>query len=82
MQKIEVLSPLPGTFYRKSSPEAEPYKKNGDSVEIGDVIGLVEVMKNFHEVKAQDSGANILFLIEDSVPIQPGERIAELEKSP
>jgi len=80
MQKLEIMSPLPGTFYRKPSPDAAPYKSNGDSVEKGDVIGLVEVMKNFHEIKAQDSGANIKFLIEDTDPIQPGQSIATLEK--
>jgi biotin carboxyl carrier protein len=48
----EIVAHLPGTFYRKPTPEDPPYKAEGDAVAIGDVIGLIEVMKNFHEVKA------------------------------
>ena len=44
MSKLEIRSPLPGTFYRKPSPDAAPYKADGDSVAVGDVIGLIEVM--------------------------------------
>lgn len=46
----QILSPLPGTFYRRPSPDQPPYKEVGDSVAKGDVVGLVEVMKSFHEV--------------------------------
>ena len=52
----EIRSPLPGTFYRKPSPEAAPFVEDGASVAVGDVIGLVEVMKSFHEVKAEVEG--------------------------
>ena len=79
MEKTKIISPLPGTFYRKPSPEATPYKNDGDSVKAGDVIGLIEVMKNFHEIKAERSGDSIIFRAEDSAPIQPGEIIAEFE---
>ena len=79
MEKTTIISPLPGTFYRKPSPEAAPYKNDGDPVKAGDVVGLIEVMKNFHEIKAEQSGENIVFRAEDSAPIQPGDTIAELE---
>ncbi len=80
MQKIKIISPLPGTFYRRPSPETDPYKVEGDSVKTGEVVGLVEVMKNFHEIRAEESGEKIVFLAKDSDPIQPGDIIAELEK--
>lgn len=79
MEKIKIISPLPGTFYRKPSPDAAPYKKDGEAVKSGDVVGLIEVMKNFHEIKAEGCGTSIVFRAEDSAPIQPGEIIAELE---
>ena len=56
MSKLEIRSPLPGTFYRKPSPDAAPYKADGDSVAVGDVIGLIEVMKTFREVHADAAG--------------------------
>ena len=56
MAHHDILSPLPGTFYRKPSPDAAFYKNEGDSVKKGDVIGLIEVMKSFHEVHADADG--------------------------
>ena len=46
----QILSPLPGTFYRRPSPDQPNFKSVGDAVAVGDVIGLIEVMKSFHEV--------------------------------
>ena len=52
MAQHQVLSPLPGIFYRRPSPEKSPYKEDGDRVAERDVIGLIEVMKQFTEVHA------------------------------
>src|SRR5216683_326971 len=64
MSKLEIKSPLPGMFYRRPSPEAPPFRNDGDPVTADDVIGLVEVMKSFHEVKAGVAGKAIRFLVE------------------
>ena len=79
MSKLEIKSPLPGTFYRKPSPDAAPFKADGDSVAAGDVIGLIEVMKTFHEVRAGLDGAGITFVADDNEPIMAGQVIAEVE---
>jgi biotin carboxyl carrier protein len=73
-----IRSPLPGTFYRRPSPEAEPFVSDGDRVEPGDVIGLVEVMKTFHEVKSSQGGVVERFLVENEDPVDAGQEIAEL----
>lgn len=75
----EILSPLPGTFYRRSSPDVAPYKSEGDAVAEGDVIGLIEVMKSFHEVKATASGTLKRFLVDNEDAVMAGETLAELE---
>ena len=79
MSKIEIRSPLPGTFYRASSPDAPPFKADGDSVASGDAIGLIEVMKTFQEVPAGVDGGKITFLIENEEPVMAGQVIAEVE---
>jgi biotin carboxyl carrier protein len=79
MSKLEIRSPLPGTFYRKPSPDAAAFKADGDSVSAGDVIGLIEVMKTFHEVHAGVDGTNIAFVADDNEPIMAGQVIAEVE---
>ena len=43
----ELLAPLPGVFYRKPAPDKPAYKSEGDIVAVGDVVGLIEVMKSF-----------------------------------
>ena len=47
-----IKTPIPGTFYRKPAPDKQPFKEVGDTCNEGDTLGLVEVMKNFHEIKA------------------------------
>jgi biotin carboxyl carrier protein len=79
MSKLEIRSPLPGTFYRKPAPEAAAFKADGETVAVGDVIGLVEVMKTFHEVRADVAGSAVVFIAEDSEPIMAGQVIAEVK---
>lgn len=76
----EIRSPIPGTFYRRPSPEAAPYKEVGDAVAVDDVVGLVEVMKSFIEVKADVAGTITAFKVENEEPIMAGAVIAELDE--
>ncbi len=73
-----IQSPLPGTFYRSSSPETPPFKADGDAVAVGDVIGLIEVMKSFHEVKSEVAGSAITFVTDNEEPVMAGAVLAEL----
>ncbi|MAY62951.1 MAG: acetyl-CoA carboxylase biotin carboxyl carrier protein subunit [Rhizobiales bacterium] len=79
MSKLEIKSPLPGTFYRASSPEAAPFKADGDSVGDTDTIGLIEVMKTFQEIPAGVSGKAIKFLVDNEEAVMAGQVIAEVE---
>ncbi len=78
MASKQVLSPLPGTFYRKPAPDKPPYKEEGDAVAVGDVVGLVEVMKTFHEVKADAAGTVGKFLVDNEDAIMAGQPIVEI----
>ncbi len=73
----QLLSPLPGTFYRRPAPEQPNYRSDGDRVAIGDVIGLIEVMKSFNEVKA-DAAGKISFIAENEEPVMAGQVLAEI----
>lgn len=75
----QLLSPLPGTFYRSPSPDKPPYAADGASVAAGDVIGLIEVMKSFHEVRAEQAGGNIRFLVDNEEPVMAGAPLAEVD---
>jgi acetyl-CoA carboxylase biotin carboxyl carrier protein len=78
MAERTVRSPLPGTFYRRPSPDAEPFVTEGDVIASGDVIGLVEVMKTFYELKADQDGVADRFLIEDAAPVDAGDDVLSL----
>jgi len=79
MAKKEIVSPLPGTFYRKPAPDQPPFKVEGDAVAAGETVGLIEVMKSFHEVQAEFGGRIVKFLIENEEPIMAGQAIAEID---
>ena len=73
-----LLSPLPGTFYRRPAPDKPAYKNDGDMVAVGDVIGLIEVMKSFTEVKAEVAGKIIKFVADNEEPVMAGQPLAEI----
>jgi acetyl-CoA carboxylase biotin carboxyl carrier protein len=76
-----IKTPLPGTFYRRPSPEADPYVAEGDTVAEGDVVGLIEIMKTFHEVRSDTTGIVSRFLVENEELVDAGQDIIALEPS-
>jgi acetyl-CoA carboxylase biotin carboxyl carrier protein len=76
--RTTIKAPVPGVFYRRPSPDEEPYANEGDRIANGQVIGLVEVMKNFNEVKADRDGVIASFLVENEDLVEAGQDIAAL----
>jgi biotin carboxyl carrier protein len=77
----ELLAPLPGVFYRKPAPDKPAYKSEGDVVAVGDVVGLIEVMKSFIEVQAEASGKIVRFVVGNEEPIMAGQLLLEMEEA-
>lgn len=74
-----VSAPLPGTFYRRPAPDQPPFKNDGDAIAAGDTLGLIEVMKTFTPVTAEESGRLAKFLVENEDDIMAGQPLYELE---
>lgn len=74
-----VTSPMVGTFYRSSSPEAAPFVEIGQSVSAGDVICIIEAMKMFNQIEADRSGTVKSILIENGHPVEFGEPLIIIE---
>ena len=70
MEKKKIVSPLPGTFYRKPSPEKDVFIEVGDTVREGDVLCVVEAMKLFNEIESEVSGKIVKILVDDSSPVE------------
>ncbi len=68
-----VESPTVGTYYSRSSPDAEPFVKVGDSVQIGATLCVVEAMKTFNEIQADKAGSIVEITKQDGDPVEFGE---------
>ena len=79
MADKSVRAQIPGTFYRRPDPESEPYVEEGDQISAGDTIGLIEVMKSFHEVKTEEDGKVSKFLVESEEAVDAGQELVELK---
>ncbi len=76
-----VRSPMVGTFYAASSPEADPFVKVGSSVSSGDTLCLVEAMKMFNQIEAEFSGRVMAVLAEDGQPVEFDQPLFVIKKS-
>ena len=63
-------SPMIGTFYRSSGPDVPPFVQVGDVVEQGQVICIIEAMKLFNEIEAEQSGRIVKALVENATPVE------------
>jgi biotin carboxyl carrier protein len=79
MAHREILSQLPGTFYRRPAPGAPLFAKEGDVVAAGAVVGLVEVMKMFNEVQVEPGGRIVRFLVDNEAPVEAGQPLLVIE---
>ena len=79
MARHEVLTPVPGTFYRRPDPDSEPFVTDGDAVAAGETIGLVEIMKNFQEVESEVGGTLVEFLVDNEDAVEAGQAVAVID---
>jgi len=71
----KVTSPIVGTFYRKPSPDKDPFIKVGDVVQEGDILCIIEAMKMMNEIKSDFSGKVVSIDVEDGQPVEYGQHI-------
>lgn len=75
-----ITSPIVGTFYRKSSPEAAPFVEVGVVVEKGQTVCLVEAMKLFNEIEADFRCKIVEIIKDDASPVEFGEPLFKVER--
>ena len=69
----DVKSPMVGTFYRAPSPEAAPFAEIGQSVEVGQVVCIVEAMKLMNEIKSDVRGKVVEICVDNAEPVEFGQ---------
>ncbi len=76
---FRVESPMVGTFYRAPSPDEAPFVEEGDVVDVGQTLCILEAMKLMNEVKADREGRVRTILVANAEPVQYGDVLFELE---
>ena len=68
-----VKSPMVGTFYSKSSPNAKPYVEVGQQVKKGDILCIVEAMKLMNEIESEFDGEIVEICVNDGDMVDYGK---------
>jgi len=76
---VEITSPIVGTFYRASAPDADPFVEVGTRVEADTTICIIEAMKVMNEVKAEKRGVIREILVDNGQPVEYGQPIFVIE---
>ena len=77
----EVLSPMVGTFYRAASPEADPFVREGDHIESGQTLCIIEAMKIMNEIPADVQGEVVEILVGDAQPVEYNQALFKIRPS-
>jgi acetyl-CoA carboxylase biotin carboxyl carrier protein len=76
---VTVEAPMVGTFYRASSPTAEPFVQEGDQVKAGQVLCIIEAMKLMNEIESRAAGRVSKILVENGQAVEYGQPLFLLE---
>ena len=74
-----VTAPLVGTFYGAPEPDAAPFVNEGDFVEAGQQVGIVEAMKIMNAVQANQAGKVVKILVTDGDMVEYGQKLMILQ---
>lgn len=74
-----VTSPMVGTFYKASSPDAKPFVELGSSVASGQTVCIIEAMKLMNEIESDVSGKVVEICVEDGQPVEFGQVLMYVE---
>ncbi len=77
---VEVKSPMVGTFYKAPAPDAPPFVKVGDNIEVGQVVCIIEAMKLMNEIKSEVKGKVAAVLVENADPVEFGQTLFLVEQ--
>jgi acetyl-CoA carboxylase biotin carboxyl carrier protein len=76
---VTIEAPMVGTFYRASSPTADPYVREGDVVKEGQILCIIEAMKLMNEIESRAAGRVVRILVENGQPVEYGQALFLVE---
>jgi oxaloacetate decarboxylase alpha subunit len=72
-QLVPITAPMVGTFYRATNPDAPPFVAEGDAIEPGQTVCIIEAMKLFNEIQSEVRGRVVRILVENGAPVEFGQ---------
>lgn len=75
-----IKSPITGVFYRSPSPTSPMFVKEGDVVETGKTLCIIEAMKVMNEIKATERAKIVKILVENGQPVNSQQDLFVIEK--
>jgi oxaloacetate decarboxylase alpha subunit len=76
---LDIKSPMVGTFYRAPSPESPAFVEIGQTIEVGQVVCIIEAMKLMNEIKAEIKGKVVDILVDNAEPVEFGQPLFLIE---
>jgi acetyl-CoA carboxylase biotin carboxyl carrier protein len=76
-----ITAPMVGTFYRSPNPDAPPFVEEGDEIQPGQTVCIIEAMKLFNEIQAEVRGRVARVLTEDGTPVEYGQPLFLIDPS-
>ena len=76
-----IKSPMIGTFYTSSKPDAPPFVEVGQRVEKGQTVCIIEAMKLFNEIEADQSGTITEVLVDNGTPVEFEQPLFRIQPS-
>ena len=76
--EILITAPMIGTFYAAATPGAQPFVAEGDEVDVGQTIGIIEAMKIMNEIAADRAGVVEAVLVGNGQPVEYGSPLMRL----
>lgn len=74
-----IKSPMVGTFYRAASPTSDPFVQEGDGIDLGQTLCILEAMKLMNEVSSEVEGVVRKILVENAQPVEYGQELFHIE---
>lgn len=75
-----IKAPMSGIFYRAPTPSSPPYVREGDTVKEGQILCIIEAMKVFNEIKAEEDCTIVKVLVENGKPVEPNGPMFQIKK--
>ena len=79
---LPIVAPMVGTFYRAPNPDAPPFVSEGDAIQPGQTVCVIEAMKLFNEIQTEFGGRVVRVLAENASPVEYGQPLFLIDPTP